>query len=478
MNNITLVNITIAKNFNDKVVYKHNSVGIFLLIANLEKFGYKTSFHEYSIEYQRKLSEEIENFIASIDTNSLIIGIGCHSVHLPFVVKTAQAIKERFPGKVIILGGPGPTGVAKELLEKFSFIDAVAIGEAEETIIEIVKNGPKGFKDIKGIAFRQAERVYLTPPRDHIDELDKLPLPAYQAVDFARQYQIATVITSRGCPYRCKFCSLTDFDGRKVRYNSIENVIQELKLLTEKYGFKDLFFVDPTFTINKKRTIALCQRIVQEKLDISWFCMTRTECIDEELLEELGKSGCKTIFYGLDTGSDRVLKKIKKGFGVKEALSAIEKSVRFIKVVEVGLMWGFPFETLADFKETLRIREYLEKDLGCNVQLRWLEPYPATEFFRKYKRDLFLPKNHSLMFQPEKLERLIAEGKSFYRACEDTCRIPADVTSIRFIIAASQTASTCRDIIEENPYLFSDYYRYKTPDLEEKLNLASRYSLY
>jgi radical SAM superfamily enzyme YgiQ (UPF0313 family) len=478
MAHITAVNITIAKTFNDKVVYQHNSVGIFSLIATLEKAGYKASFHEYCLESEYGLSAEIEDFISTVDMDPPIIGIGCHSVHLPFVVKVSQAIKKRFPKKVVVLGGAGPSGVAKEILETFDCIDAVVVGEGEETLVEIVKNGLKGLPEIKGLVYRKAGKVHVNPARPHITDLDKLPPPAYDIVNFKERYQVATVITSRGCPYRCGFCSLTDFDGEKVRYNSIDNVISELKVLSHKYGFKNLFFVDPTFTVNKKRTIELCRRIRLEKLDLSWFCMTRTECVDEELLAEMGKSGCKTVFYGVDTGSEAVLKKIKNGFGLKEVLSVIEKSKRYIDIVEVGLMWGFPFEALDDFKETLKLREHLEKNIGCTVQLRWLEPYPATEIFRRYKKDLFMPEKHSLMFQPEKLEKLLSAGKSYYRNTGDTCRIPADVTSVRFIIAASHIANTCRDIIVKNPYIFSDYYRYKTPALEEKFKLASRYSLY
>jgi len=477
MNDITLVNIAISRNFHDKVVYMHNSVGIFLLVAVLEKAGFKAGLQEYCMEQKGGLAEALDGFLAFIDTAPKLIGIGCHSVHLPFAVKAAEALKKKFPGKTVILGGPGPSGTAQALLEKFPFLDAVAIGESEETIVELVRKGPEGFPGVKGLAYRRDGAVRVNPARPHITELDKLPLPAYHAVNFKERYKIATVITARGCPYQCGFCSLTDFDGRKVRYNSIENVIAELTLLSREYGVKDLFFVDPTFTVNKKRTLDLCRAIRRADLGLSWFCMTRTECIDEELLEEMGRSGCRTVFYGLDTGSEDVLKRIKRGSGLKEALAVIEASVKHIEIVEVGLMWGFPFETLEDFKKTLEVRASLEK-LGCTVQLRWLEPYPATAIFEAHKKDLFLPKKHSLIFQPEKLAELAGAGKNFYRDSGDTCRIPADVTSLRSVIAASRVADICGDLIERDPGLFSDYYRYKTPDLEEKLRLAGRYSLY
>jgi anaerobic magnesium-protoporphyrin IX monomethyl ester cyclase len=477
MNDITLINLSIAKSFGGKIVYMHNSVGIFLLVAALEKAGLKAGLEEYSLEYGRDLGQETDNFLSSIDTSPSLIGIGCHSVHLPFAVKAAEALKRKFPGKTVVLGGPGPSNVARELMDKFPWIDAVSVGESEETIVEIVRNGPGAFGSIDGLVHRSGGKVTANPPRKHIADLDCLPMPAYHAVNFAERYQIATVVSSRGCPYRCGFCSLTDFDGRKVRYNSIPNVIAELRLLKEKYGFSDIFFVDPNFTVNKRRTLELCRAIRASGLDLKWFCMTRTECMNEELLREMAASGCRTVFYGLDSGSEDVLKRIKSGSHLEKALEIIELSTRHIEIVEVGLMWGFPFETLEDFQKTLDVRTRLESK-GCTAQLRWLEPYPCTSIFRDHKAELFLPEDHSLMFQPEKIRELVKDGKLFYRGEGDTCRLPADVTSVRAVVSASQVAGTCRDIIEANPYIFSDFYRYRTPDLDEKLRLASRYSLY
>lgn len=474
---ITLVNLSIAKEFNGKTVYMHNSAGVFLLVAALERAGFKADLTEYSIEYGRPLSAELDNFLARIDTAPPVIGIGCHSVHLPFAVKAAQALKRRFPDKAVVLGGPGPSGAALALMEKFPFLDAVSVGESEETIVELVRGGPAAFPDIDGLVCRQNGAVKVNPPRRHIQDLSTLPMPAYHTPGFSGNYQIATVLTSRGCPYRCGFCSLTDFDGRKVRYNSIPNVIAELTTLKRDYGFGDLFFVDPNFSVNRERTSRLCRAIKEAKLDLKWFCMTRTECVDPVLLDEMAAAGCRTVFYGLDSGSEGVLARIKRGSGLAKALETIEMSTRHIGNVEVGLMWGFPFETLEDFEKTLEVRARLEA-AGCTAQLRWLEPYPATEIFGAHKEDLFLPVEHSLMFQPEKLAALVKSGKAFYRGEGDTCRLPADVTSLRTVLAASQVAGSCRDLIEGSPEIFSDFYRYRTPDLDAKLALASAYSLY
>jgi len=478
MSDITLINMSIAQRIADKVVYKHNSVGVFLLVAVLEEAGFSVNFKEHFLDYHYSFSEEIKRLSSLVDPSSYIIGIGCHSVHLPFVVMATKELKRLFPDKKIVLGGVGPSGVARELLERFPYIDAVVVGEAEETIVELAQKIKHSLKGIRGVVFREEDKVYVNEYRPPIENLEKLPLPAYHVVDFNQQYQIPTVITSRGCSYDCGFCSLSHFEGKKFRYNSIERVIEELRFLVDNYRFKYLFFVDPTFTINKKRIIQLCQRLKEENLGIRWFCMTRVECMNEELMRYMSEAGCESIFYGIDTGSDSVLKRIKRGYGLKQALKVVEDSLRYFPKVEIGLMWGFPFESLDDFKATIELREYLKK-AGCEVQLRWLEPYPMTALMDNFKNTLFLPEEYSLMFKPDIVYKSIRGGKDFYENGYTSCiNLPEDVTSIRYIVAATHTLSMCRSIIEENPFIFTDFYRYSTPDLDKKIEIAQRYSLY
>jgi radical SAM superfamily enzyme YgiQ (UPF0313 family) len=476
---INLINISIAKNFEQKVVYERNAVGVFLLISVLEKAGFNVNFKEYFLDHSCSYEEEVQRFTDLIDTSAPFISIGCHSIHLPFVVMAARDLKKRFPDKKIILGGIGPSGVARELLEKFSFIDGIIVGEAEQTIVEMVKKGTNGFNGIKGLVYRNKEKVLDNGLREPIADLDSLPLPAYHAMDF-HQYEIPTIITSRGCPHGCPFCSLGSFWKREVRYRSIDNVIEELRLLVEKYGVKYVFFADPTFVTDRSRIIEFCQRLKEEDLQLKWECLVRVDCMDEELMRQMRDSGCEAVFYGLETGADARLKKVKKGITIKQSLEVIRASVKHFKTVEVSLMWGFPFETLDDFKQTLKIREYLELKLHCQVQLRWLEPYPATDFYRKYKNELFLPEKYSLIFNPKAVQKLIADGRDFYqyRGPVSSIQIPTDVTNVRFVIAASHMVAMCKKIIEQNPHIFCDYYRYKTPDLEKKIQLAKKYSLY
>jgi radical SAM superfamily enzyme YgiQ (UPF0313 family) len=471
--------MSIAKRFGGKVLFERNSAGMLLLIAALENAGFKADFYEHFLDHRCDFPEEIRRFMALAGDNSPFIGIGCHSVHLPFVIMAAREVKRRFPGKKIILGGGGPAPLAKELCKTFHFIDAIAVGEAEETVVEVVKKGLKSFKGIGGLVYRGKDKVYVNPPRPPLKDLDRLPLPAYHRMDF-RRYEIPTVITSRGCPYGCHFCSLSSFWGRQVRYRSVNSVIEELSLLRKKHGVKYVFFGDATFITDRNRTIRLCRRLKKEKLGLKWECLVRIDCIDEGLMREMSEAGCEAVFYGLESGSEKILRRIKSGFNFDKALTVLMKSKRYFKTVEAGLMWGFPFETLADFRKTLKAKEILRLKTGCEVQLRWLEPYPATPFYRKYNHELFLPVDSSAIYHPELIKPAVAKGENFYSGSGGMKKIciPADITSIRTVIAASHIAALCRPLIQAYPLLFCDYYRYRTPDLDKKLSLAGKAGLY
>lgn len=478
MNRLTLINMSIARSYGGKVLYERNSAGMLLLLAALEKAGLKARFREHFLESGLSLRQELSRFMRLVDPAAPVVGIGCHSVHLPFVLEAAKEVKRKYPGKKVVLGGGGPSPLARELCGKFDFIDAVSFGEGEGAIVDIARRGAKGFKGVKGLVCREGGRVTVNPARPPVKDLDSLPLPAYHRMDF-NQYKVPTVITSRGCPYGCHFCSLSVFWGKKVRYRSIDSVMEELSLLAGRYGVKYVFFGDATFIMDRDRTLELCRRLRKEDLGLKWECLVRLDRIDGELMREMSSAGCEAVFYGLESGSDRVLKRIKSGVTVAEGLDVIRRSCSYFRTVEPGLMWGFPFETLADFRKTLEVRTYLKEKLGCEVQLRWLEPYPDTALFAEYGADIFLPEDQSVIYRPELAGRTL-KGKKFYGGSGELERIclPSEVTGIRTVVAAAHVASLCGPMIKKGPELFPDYYRYRTPDLNKKLALARRFSLY
>jgi anaerobic magnesium-protoporphyrin IX monomethyl ester cyclase len=479
MSAINLINISIAKHFHNKVVYERNSAGVLSLLASLKAAHITVFFNEHFLDYRRSFDEECDRFYSLIEMSVSFIGIGCHSIHLPFVVKVAEEVKKRFPQKTIVLGGIGPSAVATQLMESFDFIDAVIIGEGEKALVELLQKAKESWAKVDGLIYRERGQIRLNRARKPIEDLDQLPIPAYWAVDFS-QYEIPTIITSRGCPHACSFCSLCSFWGKQVFYRSIPHVINELKFLTKEYGVKYVFFGDPTFNLSRQRVIDLCKAMQNEGLHLGWECLVRADSMDNELMRIMHNAGCEAVFYGLESGSEAVYRQLKKGPSLQQALSIIEESAQYFNTVEVGLMWGFPFESLADFVETLRIRDHLDYNLKCEVQLRWLEPYPSTALYAEYRDQLFLPQNESIVCDKQSVEEKIVQGKTFYPSEDELSgiKITADVTNVRFVIAASHVLSLCREIIEAFPNIFSDYYRFRTPDLKEKIEIARGYSLY
>jgi len=479
MSDISLINVSIAKHFEGKVVYERNSAGVFSLIGALEAASLVVFFNEHFLDHRCSFDEEWERFLPLIENDSPVIGIGCHSIHVPFVVMLSQRIKKRFPEKTVVLGGIGPSSVAVGLMHAFDCLDVVIIGEGEKTLLDVLQKDKSSWHEIDGMVYRINGDICHNNVREPITDLDAMALPAYHAVDFS-QYDVPTVITSRGCPHACPFCCLCTFWNNSVAYRSVDNVIQELKLLANEYGVKYVFFGDPSFNLDRQRVVDICEAIKKEKLNIHWECLVRADLMDAELMEKMREAGCDAVFYGLESGSESVHKRVKQNMTVKQTISVIEQSAKVFKTVEVGLMWGFPFETLEDFKETLRVRDYLEKESKCEVQMRWLEPYANTALFEEYQDTLFIPDEHSLMYKKTIVEDRIAQGRDFYPDENELAgiKITADITNVRFIIAGSHVLTLCREIIMKHPTLFPDFYRFQTPALSEKLELAQEYSVY
>lgn len=465
---ITLVNISTKTTFDGRSVNRLSTVGIYSLIACLEGLGIKVDFREYLLDFDKTPSQEIEDGLKFIENSSRIIGIGCHSIHLPFVVRLSQEIKRRFPEKLVILGSVGPSVVAKPLMERIKEIDAIVVGEAELNLPRLVKcllTGSVDLAGIEGVVFRKNGKVIVNQPTKRIDNLDCLPLPAYDRLDIER-YTQPMIMSARGCPFACPFCSLGAYWGRKVAYRSAEMMLEELKSLQER-GVKSAFLADPCFTLSKKRVLDFTKQIKNNNIEMEFKCYGRLDLVDEEMCKILAEANFKTIFYGLETGSDNVLRQIKNGFNVQTGLEVIKLSRKYFKTIEVSLMWGFPFETLDDFKKTLEVHHYLKNELGCRVQLTWLQPFANTYFFKEYKDTLFLPKQVSAMY-----DKKMAKEQVHYTL--DKCKIDDYTISLRSIISFSHVYSLAAKLIDENPELFPDFYRYCTPNLNEKIELANK----
>ncbi|MFH2002500.1 MAG: radical SAM protein, partial [Planctomycetota bacterium] len=213
-----------------------------------------------------------------------LVGITAITTKMGSVLKTAAILKEHFPHLPIAAGGPHPTLLPEQIMQCRE-IDIAVVGEGERTMVSVAHalETLGSLHSVQGILFREGETVLRNPPREFIADLDEIPFPARERLMDPGGYTSAdmgAINTTRGCPFRCSYCC--HLWTRKVRVRSIDHVMAEIKEVMAVYGTKQFDFKDDTFTLDRKRTIRLCNRIISERLNISWSCSTRVNLLDEE----------------------------------------------------------------------------------------------------------------------------------------------------------------------------------------------------
>lgn len=384
--NITLINMNLMYAYicGKLDFQRYLPLGVLYLLSVLDKEGFKINF----LDHQMVDPEDYFNVDKLIlDThNSDIIGISTMANLLPFTLLLCKRIKEKDQNKVIILGGIGPSAVSKEILNTFPFIDIIVIGEGEKTIIEVMKClcNNEILDSVKGIHYQENGVLHFNPPRERITDLDAIPLPAYSYINLDDYDAAPSIITSRGCPYKCTFCSVAPMWGNRVYFRSISNVLHEMKFLHDRHGKSTFIFQDDNFVLNRKRAIKFCESIDDEKLAIKWKCFGRINLMDEMLMEKMASSGCIQIRYGIESGSNKILEKIKKGFTIELAEEIVKKSLKYFPSVHVSFMWGYPFETEEDFQQSLYYMLKF-KNMGATVLSFLLSPLPISQIYTEYK---------------------------------------------------------------------------------------------
>ncbi|MFH2002821.1 MAG: radical SAM protein, partial [Planctomycetota bacterium] len=332
------------------------------------------------------------------DLKPMAVGITTPTEDRFNAIDLANMIKARAKGIFVFAGGPHFSYSAQDALENVPGIDAVVIGEGEFTSLELLKSFEKGkrtdrFHDINGCAFRDVHnKVVITPPRERLVDPNEMPNPAWHLYDMDKyrcwlsveeKTRAIGVISSRGCPYLCSFCS--NSLNRKVRYRNPAHFIDEVQMLHERYGFPGLNFQDDSFTANAKHVERICHEILRRGLKLRWYCSLRINNTTRELLELMKEAGCVALGFGVESGSDKVLKLIKKGTDT----DMIRRTLTLVKQVGFNHVWLFmmfslPGETLedirigSDFENEMRLLLYGEK--GPKIILGGVTYiYPGTE---------------------------------------------------------------------------------------------------
>ncbi|MEA3486022.1 MAG: radical SAM protein, partial [Candidatus Aerophobetes bacterium] len=307
--------------------------------------------------------------------------------------EVAKLTKEVSSKIKVIIGGPHVSFTAKETLKDCPWIDIVVRGEGEITTRELISHleGGLSLKEVKGISFRENGGIIETGNRSFIKNLDKIPFPAYHLLPMdkyrAGKHRFANIITSRGCPFSCIFCSSSELCGKMWRARSPENVIEELKKLKYEYDVSEVEFLDDTFTLNNRRTEEICNLMMKKNLNLSWSASSRVSTITQGLADRMKKAGCHTIYLGIESGSQKILDLIQKGINLFQAEKAVE-IVRRANINALGsFIIGIPGETVKSIKKTIRFARTLNLNF---VQFSICTPYPGTKLFKIAKKKGFL----------------------------------------------------------------------------------------
>jgi len=298
-------------------------------------------------------------------------------------LKTAQISKKACPNAITVLGGYHPTFTYQEVL-KNDFVDIVVCGEGEQTMVEIVdaiENG-KDLRKVNGIATRN----FKTPPREIIEDLDSIPFPARHLLPMD-EYKIlnmklttGTIVSGRGCPYKCSFCASSAMHGQKLRLRSAENVVDEMEHLVNDHNIEMVAFMDDTFTLNKNRVYEICETIKDRGLDNYWGCTARVDTISEELLKTMKDAGCITMFLGVESADQQFLNEVNKKININRIKKTFELTKKYDMRTIASVVLGMPGDTKRSILSTIKFVKTLEPSYAV---FSLATPYPGTDFYLK-----------------------------------------------------------------------------------------------
>lgn len=353
------------------------------MAAVAEKAGLEAKIVDYSLV--ENAQEQFKLDLNEFAPDYLILNVATTTLENDLSI--LPIAKEILPEVVTIAKGAHFLTSNTDVLYSCKSLDLVIVGEAEETLKEIIKEKP--FSEIKGLCYRDGFVAKYTGKRPFIKDLDKIPFPARNLVDnnlFRRpdNNKIQAVIkVSRGCPHSCFFCLATPVSGAKVRVRSAENIIEEIRECVEKYGIKNFLFWSDIFNADRDWTLNLCNKIIESGLKITWSSNTRADTADLEMAQLMYKSGCRLVSIGVESGSQYVLDKI----GKKITINQVRNTVKIFKKAKIKVynyfVIGLPWDDETTIEQTIRFAIELDSDF---ISFYTATPLLGTRF-SKYAKD-------------------------------------------------------------------------------------------
>ena len=387
-------------------------LGLGTIVALLRREGFEARIVNMSAWSWRQVSRYLDRECPDL------LGISTFTFNRHESMRLAAMAKAARPDCLVVAGGPHASHMTHHLLKHYPAVGIIVRGEGEETLLELAQAASAGdlidrLPRIRGLSYRSravtggpageegSDAPFIdNPDRPVIADLDRLPHPAadpaLEGVDTVSQFEF--VITSRGCPAACTFCSSPDFWGRALRFRSADHMLQEVRLLRQRHGVVYLSVRDDTFTVNKRRVIDFCRGLIDSGIDLLWDCQSRVNAVDEERLVWMRRAGCTHIQYGVESGSPRMLARLNKGITLEEIRAAAAATRRVGLGLSIYLITGIDSETDVDLESTVRLIEEIRPHDGL---VSPLTVYPGTGQYEDAKRRLGLSESFWLKDRSE-----------------------------------------------------------------------------
>jgi anaerobic magnesium-protoporphyrin IX monomethyl ester cyclase len=365
---------------NDNSIFRFPPLGLGYLASALKLHGFDVELVDCTFQTKQRALSQIQQSDAQI--------VGFYSMFSMKKTTVEMARQIRKPGVLLLAGGPLPTLDPDGFLDDF---DLVATGEGEETIVELASCVEKGLpiSGVKGIGYRDAGKIRFTAPRDLIEDLDSVAFPAREIFDneaykryYAKRFGYTTspLITSRGCPFSCGFCSRPVF-GSSFRRRSPENIVDEVAQI-EGFGYERVWFADDCFTLNSGHLRRVCSLLVERGIDLGWECLSRVDTLNVEMALAMKRAGCIRVFFGIESGNDGVLAAMNKQITAAQARKAVYAAKQVGLKVGAFFIVGYPGETDKTVLDTVRFASALPLDY---LSFTLPYPIPGTELYDMVK---------------------------------------------------------------------------------------------
>lgn len=373
---------------------EYKNVAIYDLDIKLRKFDLKNE-----TEFYKKTVNEI------INSKPDILGITAYSSSLPISLYLAKEIKRLSPKTVIVLGGTQPTHCAFDIVQNFSCIDVVCMGEAENKILNLTKRllAKECPDDIHGVAFRRQGKIVLSEATGLIGNLDQLPVTDYSLLNLEeydpRKNRINIAVEAgRGCPFECTFCSTSVMWNRKYRNKSVSRLYQDMVRAVDIFGCEHLVLIHDNFTFDKNYIFEFCQYLIKNGIGFTWMCSSRADHMeDEELLKVMRNAGCSEIYFGVESGSQSIQKIIKKNLKISAVKENLPRVVSNGFNAITSFIIGHLGETLQDLNQTIQLILYLKLNGISVVHIHILVAHNRTALYEAVRNSLFLDETLNML---------------------------------------------------------------------------------